>query len=403
MARTRAPQLETRTSRLKLASRKKPFFVTVAPRIALGYRRTQGAGTWVVRAADGHGGNWTKAFGIADDHEESNGGSVLTFWQAQDKARALARVGEGSNSEAPATVSEAIESYAADLAARGADLNNAGALRLHVPDTMKAKAVALLTEKELRHWRNNIVKRGLKPATADRVARAFKACLNLAAADDPKRVVNGGAWRTGLARLPDGETARNVILSDAQIAAVVRACYVDDQAFGTLIETLAATGSRESQVVRLRADDLIDDPVAPRLLMPSSKKGRNRRIERRPISISTRLASVLRQTSHGRAPEAPLLARVSNVARLFRDATKHLNLDPDATPYALRHSSIVRMLLQRVPTRVVAAHHDTSVPMIEKHYSAFIIDVADDLTRRALLSFEPDPPTDGNVIPLRGA
>ncbi len=38
------------------------------------------------------------------------------------------------------------------------------------------------------------------------------------------------------------------------------------------------------------------------------------------------------------------------------------------TIYALRHSSIVRQILARVPVRVVAVMHDTSVAMIEKNY-----------------------------------
>ena len=42
------------------------------------------------------------------------------------------------------------------------------------------------------------------------------------------------------------------------------------------------------------------------------------------------------------------------------------------TIYALRHTSIVRQLLGGVPTRVVAAGHDTSVAMIERHYSTHI-------------------------------
>jgi hypothetical protein len=70
---TRAPKIENRTARLKLPVQRKPYFVSVAPKIGLGYRRNQGAGMWVVRAADGHGGNWTKAFAGADDHEEANG------------------------------------------------------------------------------------------------------------------------------------------------------------------------------------------------------------------------------------------------------------------------------------------------------------------------------------------
>ncbi|MGZ3362474.1 MAG: site-specific integrase [Xanthobacteraceae bacterium] len=286
---TRSTKLENRTSRLKLAGRKKPYFVQIAPRIALGYRRNQGAGAWVVRAADGHGSNWTKGFAIADDYEEANGESVMTYWQAQDKARALARGGEGSG-DRPATVGESIDNYESDLSARGADKRNATMVRFNLPDTLKAKAVALLAEKELRTWRNGLVKRGLTPATADRVGRSLKAALNLAAADDP-RIVNVKAWTNGLKRLPDRETARNVILPDATVCTVVRTSYEVDHELGVFIETLAATGARESQLLRLEVHDLQDDPVAPRLMMPSSRKGRNRSIERRPLSISLSLAS----------------------------------------------------------------------------------------------------------------
>ena len=43
--RRRSAQLETRTARLKLRVRKKPHdFTTIAPGIALAYRRNQGAG-----------------------------------------------------------------------------------------------------------------------------------------------------------------------------------------------------------------------------------------------------------------------------------------------------------------------------------------------------------------------
>jgi hypothetical protein len=37
--------------------------------------------------------------------------------------------------------------------------------------------------------------------------------------------------------------------------------------------------------------------------------------------------------------------------------------------------------------RLVAASHDTSVEMIEAHYSAFIVDASQELARRAALSF----------------
>jgi integrase len=399
----RAPKLETRTARLKLPRRKKPHFVAIAPRIGLGYRRTSGAGTWVVRAADGHGGNWTKAFAVADDFEDSNGNSVLTFWDAQDRARALARADEGNSSaERPATVGEAIDAYTADLLARGARKANATQLAFNVPDTLAAKPVATLSARELRVWRNGMVKRGIKPTSADRVARVLKAALNLAAADDT-RIRNAKEWREGLKPLPDGDVARNIILADPVVAAVVRAAYANDPdpMFGLTIETLAETGAREIQLLRLVVADLIDASNNPRLMMPSSRKGRSRYITRTPVAISTRLARKLRQFSRSRSAEAPLLDPVKHIAARFRAATKTLDLDPRATPYALRHSSIVRMLLASVPVRVVAVHHNTSVKMIERHYSAFIADVSDALTRGTLLDL--DQPAGAVVVPLRGA
>src|SRR6516225_7299830 len=133
--RPRSSQLETRTARLKLAPRKKPYsFTIIAPGIALAYRRNQGAGTWVVRVADGRGGNWTKAFGVADDHEDADGSNVLDFWMATDKARALAR-GSDDNGR-PVTVAEALDRYRDNLKARGGLLGNAERVRYHLPPTI---------------------------------------------------------------------------------------------------------------------------------------------------------------------------------------------------------------------------------------------------------------------------
>jgi integrase len=381
--------------------RKKPYFVVIAPRIGLGYRRNQGTGVWVVRAADGAGGNWTKAFGAPDDHEQPNGESVLTYWQAQDRARALARRGE-TTGDRPATVAESLNAYENDLRARGGDVENASRIRFNLPDTLGAKTVSLLGAGELRRWRDGLVRHGMSPAAADRTARALKACLNLAAGDDP-RIVNATAWKTGLKRLPDAERARNVILSDDQVRAIVGAAYVIDRAFGLLIELAAVTGARASQLLRLRVDDLQNGPAA-RLMLPSSRKGRRRSIERKPLPIPSGLAMALQEAAGDRRHEAPLLVRAdgsrwANIDLvLFRRVAAQAGCDSSVTPYALRHSSIVRSLLAGVPARVVASLHDTSVAMLEKTYSKHIVgDPSDAIVRRGLLDMGPPPA--GNVVP----
>ena len=98
---------------------------------------------------------------------------------------------------------------------------------------------------------------------------------------------------------------------------------------------------------------------------------------------------MLKQAAKGR--NGKLFVPIYRVSDRFR-STKHLELDPATTPYALRHSSIVRMLLAGTPVRVVAAHHDTGVAMIEQHYSKYIIgDPSDALTRKTLLDLDAAP------------
>ena len=91
----RSADLETRSARLRLAVRKKPYAVQVGPGVHLLYRRNKKVGTWVVKATLGKGRYWTDAFAHADDIEAANGGTILDFWQAIDHARSLARTNEG--------------------------------------------------------------------------------------------------------------------------------------------------------------------------------------------------------------------------------------------------------------------------------------------------------------------
>jgi len=407
--RPRAARLETRTARLKLKVRKKPYdFTSISAGIQLGYRRCKGAGRWVVKVADGHGSYWTKRVAYADDHEDADDEHILSWWQAQDKARALAR-GKDAGGR-PATVAEALADYEADLIARSASPANARRVGTLLPSTMLAKPVALLTARELKHVRDGLVAKGAKPSSVNRDLKGLKAALNLAAAHDP-RITNGAAWRTALAALPDAHHARNVILTDEQVRALIAAAYAEDSALGLLVETAAVTGARVSQLARLEVADLQADRADPRLMMPSSRKGRgHKRIERKPVPITTSLAALLCQAAGERPPMAPLLLRADGVP--WRPATadyrlpvisaiSRAGLDPaTVTLYSLRHSSIVRGLLHGVPTRVVAAQHDTSVPMLERSYSQHILDHSDAVARRGLL--DTAQPSAVNVVTLPG-
>jgi integrase len=358
----------------------------------------------VVKVADGHGSAWTKVCGVADVHEDADGEHVLNFWEAQDKARALAR-GKDAADGRPATLAEAVTDYERDLTARGADKENASRARFLLTATMLSKPVGLLTTRELRRWRDSLIASGMKPATTLRTIKALRAALNLAAAHDP-RITNREAWRVGLGGLTDTFNARNVILTDKQVLDIIAAARAVGPAFGLYVEAAAVTGARPSQLAKLEVADLQADRPDPRLMMPSSRKGRGRRqVTRRPVPVTPDLAAKLKKAAGERTPTAPLLLRADG-ERWQPEKSDHLGLfaqaaesaGVDCTLYALRHSSIVRALLAGVPTRVVAAQHDSSVAMLEKAYSAYILDHSDAVARRGLL--DTASPLESNVVRL---
>jgi integrase len=392
--------LESRSARLRLKIRRRPYSgPPLARGIALMYRRNKTNGTWVLKASDGHGACWTKGIALADDFEDADGKNVLTYYQAQDQAKKLARGGDGDAGSAPITVDGALTAYKTDLISRNANPYNAEHPRVHLTSVLLSKPVAMLTAKELQGWRDSLLIK-MAPATITRLCRCICAALQLAAQHD-KRIQNREAWEIGLAGLPDAQEARNVVLSDDKVHEFIAAAYVLDHQVGLLTDTLAVTGARPSQAVRLRVEDLHAHPVHPKLMMPKSAKGggRNRsakKIERYSVPITRALAVRLKEAAGGRAGEAPLLLQSDgspwdkyprqNYRRQVDKVVTAIGLNPaEVTMYALRHSSIVRMLVRNVPIRLVASLHNTSVAMIERHYSKYITEHSDEISRQALL------------------
>ena len=154
---------------MKLAVRRKPYS---GPKLARGrqlqYRRNKGNGSWLQKASDGHGKYWTKAFAQADDFDESNGETILTFYQAQDVAKKLASSHRDTDTSAPITVDRALIDYKADLLSRGAGAYNAQHPRVHLTSVLLSKPVALLASKEMKAWRDGLLGT-IAPATINRV------------------------------------------------------------------------------------------------------------------------------------------------------------------------------------------------------------------------------------------
>ena len=263
---------------------------------------------------------------------------------------------------------------------------------------------------DLRHWRDDLVSKGVSPATINRTRGGLRAALELAASLDD-RITNRNSFKSGLKGLPGGKNARRVVLPDADV--LHQTAYDHDRAFGILIEVLAQTGARISQAARLKCDDLQADGPDPRVLVPTSYKGGRGQKEREhvPVPIPKSLAAQLNELRGDRPHDAPLLRKRDgsrwlgptkvNTGIYFRIVAERAPFDPDViTSYALRHSSICRALVNGVPVSIVAKLHDTSSREIESHYAAYILDVAGDaLSRKGLLRPEA-PDADNIVVPL---
>jgi integrase len=389
-------RLASKTARERLTARPKPYFTTIAPRISLGYRKNKhGPGVWIARGVIGKGSQWTEKFAVADDHEDADGEKVLRFSDAQHKAREIARARSGGGM---VTVAQAIDNYARSLTANNRNVANATRLKPLLPEAILRRPLVKLQPHELRSLRDSLVAdRGNKASAANRSFKALRAALNLAVRDNPN--LPDAAWRR-IEALDEDPPTPKIIEDPAQLRAIVRGARRLDPGFGILIEVLAVTGARRSQVERLEVADLIDaQSRAPQLSMPPDRKGRGRRPRtyvRLPIGRG--LARRLARAVAGRAPTAPLILAagmdLKKFAQTFAEVVTPLGL-AEVTPGWLRHTHIVNQLCnkdveKRVDLRLCARAHSTSVQEIERTYARYIDRARDSeaVLRRALAEFD---------------
>ncbi|MFV3129254.1 tyrosine-type recombinase/integrase [Niveispirillum sp. KHB5.9] len=373
MARSiRAPKLENRTGRLKLPISKKPVFVRIGDGLSLGYRRNATAGTWVMRIADGAGGYKTKAMGSADDFADADGVNVLTFWEAQDRARALAAPSAGFT-EAPVllTVKAAVDTYLERLETKNPATARDTRQRLakHVLPKLGGVLVKELTKTQIERWQAGMVRKGpdtetvrRSKDTANRVLSMLRAALNLAAAD-AAHGLSDAAWRHVKA-FPRVGAPREVHWTGEQVAELIDAASPE---FADLIRAGFLTGARYGELAGADVRDF--DAAGGVLTIRQGKTGA------RAIILHREAVQFFEGATVGRDGDEPLIPRAggarwgkSHQHRPMKAALLAAALDPDGTFYALRHSYISRAIEGGVPLTVIAENCGTSIRMIEKTY-----------------------------------
>jgi integrase len=421
--RVKTTQLDSKTARSKLGWSPTPYFVAINRELDLGYRkgkRTNEAnrkpGPWLMRryVADQKRYVYESLDALADDFSDADGNRVLTFWQAQDRARERAKVKSGAptkSDQRPQTVGGAVGAYIKSREARS--VSNGRDARYRLSSVLKdqkfsAKPLAKLAASDLEKWLNSLPET-IKPATIKRTGNDLRAALSAAVDRDWRSLPDHirGEIKSGL-KAPSnaGGDARHALLTDADVRRIVDAAFEVDADFGALVLVLAATGARFSQAGKITVAGMQGD--AERLIVPASIKGKGeKRRPDIPVPVGPDVIARLKPVVAGRAGHDRLLMRTDERAtkskerapwetatlmqRPWRKALKIVGV-PYVEPYSLRHSSIVRMLRKGLPVRIVAGLHDTSVAMIEKHYSAHILDMADELARQAIVSLTTAPP-----------
>ncbi len=425
--------ITTRNARSKLKARTSPYFRQFEGTVTLGYFKpaTSGRpGSWIGRRLRADGTYETSKLGTADDVPGSlaDGEATLNFEQAQAALRAWARsrasMEQAEREGNVPTLRSAVEAYIAMRERRDPVAGRDARLRLtrHVLGSpIAGKRLPEIKRADMVTWRSALMRGGrigegrpaapMAPSTLGRLFNDLRAALNAAAANSH---LNIAPLLTVLKAPPGADEVRDIqLLTDEQLLAVTKAAGEEDPDFHLLVLVLAATGARFGQVARAKVGDF--QPARQRLLVPVSRKGngtKDRKKPSQPIPLPDTLVAALQAHVAGRDAKEPLLLRwhhrkvspsaETNFLTWVRDARRawinsaemtrpwtatleRAGLPRSFVPYALRHTAIVRALRANVPIRIVAAAHDTSVAMIERHYSAFVVDASEELLRRAMM------------------
>ncbi len=393
MARTVKDQkLQSRNSRASLKPSPQPYYRAIDPGVSLGYRRGKIGGVWVLRRRFGSAGKYkVETFAVADDLSDPDGVGVLSFSQAQARARTMigeSNLAHGAVATSPMTVSDALKAYLDWLDNHGkSGASTRNRAKNDIEPMLGEIEVARLATKELRDWllclskRPRLVRgkvgmsarmkdgpiseedRRRRQSSANRSLTVLKAALNRAFHE--KLVSSDAAWRP-VRPFREADAVRLRYLSRDQARNLVTAADPD---FGMLINAALLTGARYGELARLRVADFNSD--AGTLLIRMSKAGKPRH-----IILSHEGMAFFRGVVAQRAADEVMLIKkdgltwgVSHQARPMLETCKRAGIFPPINFHQLRHTAASHWIMDGIPLLVVArnlGHADTR--MVEKHY-----------------------------------
>jgi integrase len=418
----RNASLESRTARAKLAAGKRHWMNLGG--VHLGYRRGPQGGRWLARYYLGERRYEIEVLpGVADDHGDADGLTVLDFGQAQ--ARARKRHSEQAHQAAGKPMPGAVLTVADAMAAYLDSLDRAGSKSARdargraqsmILPTLGHIRIDRLTKDDIEKWLDKIAaalprirsKKGKvrhkqvdlanadvrrsRRATANRHLATLKAALNHAWRDS--KVASNSAW--GTAKSFKGvNSARLRYLSTDEAIRLVRA---SEPAFARLVQAALATGCRFGELTRLRVADF--NRESGTLFIGQSKSGKSRH-----VVLGSEGLALFEGLVAGRPHDEVILTRGNG-----KPWGRAMQADPMAAACAkaglkgvsfhtLRHTWASLAIMSGLPMLIAAknlGHRDTT--MVERHYGHLAPSFVTDSIRQHAPSFGFAPE---KVVPVR--
>jgi integrase len=386
--------LGTRTARGNLPPRKRPYYRLILQGLHLGYYRGSRTGSWSARRFIGAGRYQEIKLGTADDVADADGVSVLSFGQAQEKARSwfLARGPGDAGGERPSpyTVSDALDDYERDYLRRGGKAIDRlrHSIDAHIRPALGQIEIERLSRIQIESWLEKLASTPARLRTAvgqapryrerdtstegirrrresaNRVLTVLKAALNFAYQHG--KTHSKAAWEP-IRPYRDVAASKIRYLRDEECRRLIDACKIP---FRSLVAGALLTGARYGELTMMRVGDF--DSAAGTIHIPRSKSGRPRH-----IFLTEQGQEFFARLATQKSPDALLFTKKNGQAwgnthqvRLMREASKIAGIETTISFHILRHTYASRLAMRGVALNVIAAqlgHSDTR--MTERHYA----------------------------------
>ena len=365
----RSSELENRTNRLKLPVTTKPTYVRIGPGLSLGYRKNQAGGKWVMRTANGKGGMVTNTIAEADDHSESNGQTILDFFQAQAMARKLFNE---PNVVKHLTIQECVDNYLIVLKSKNSNTAYDTKLRLqkHFIPQFGEKTVSSLTKTQLDQWQASLVSKSTdievirqSKDLANRVLGMVRAVLNHAMKDQSYNL-NDAAWRFVKPFRNVGQP-RSIRYTEDEVQKLIT--NAPNKSTSNLIEGAYLTGLRLGEMTSAKVSSF--NSIDGKLKVTGKTGTRIIFLQQDAIEFFRGLTNSRTLDEYIFTKENGSPWKPSDQKLPFKTALKNANLPSDGSIYALRHTYASMAIENGMPLMALHKHLGTSVKMLQNTYS----------------------------------